>query len=1210
MCCQLSTVPRNIAIRGCNNMMDRDPIEASFQFSISGEPSLVSVEGHIRDLLGLEPDDFLQSRVSLFDRFHRGDIDAVTRLFGPAVKRHSSSMNLRIRHADGRIRCVRAQFEKLTAQNGPVMHVRLQDAKSLSHRLLQQSETLPQSVQLIENTEEPLFSKDCCHVFTAASANFNSNLSHELGGREVVGLTDYDFLAEEEADVYYRVEEQVLTQSAPSTGVQQVRRSSGTLGEIRFSEWPITSTSGAIVGIIARAENITSGIQPEEDLDESVEALRKSQEIALIGSYLFDPSTSTWVASKLLDRILGFAQIGRHSAAEWEGIVHPDDRDALLTHFNHEVLQSQTTLNCEYRIIRPNDGSVRWVHALGEIELDDHGQPLMRGTVQDITDRRFVETELRETQERLRLFIEHAPAALAMFDCEMRYLAVSQRWLEAFNMTGQDILGRWHYEIFPDLPERWREMHRRGLAGESMRNNEDRFEREDGSLRWSRWEILPWRNVAGKVGGIVVFVEDITASKQTEKRLQLAATVFQHAGEGIMVTDLNGTIVEVNESFTRITGYTREEVIGGSPRILNSGRQDNKLYQEMWQTVFEKGRWRGELWNRSKNGELFAASSTITTVLDAEQNPQYYVEMFLDVTPIKEQQRKLDQISLYDVLTALPRRELFTERLRHAMTLAKQRKHLLAVCYFDLDAFKAINDIHGRDAADALLVAVAGRMKQAVREGDMIARMGGDEFVAVLRDFGDEESASHAVLRLMEAAAQSFEFDGRTLTVTATAGVTFYPQPEEVDADQLIRQADVAMYEAKLSGKNRSHLYDPRRGYSLRGQQEEIDQIRQALLNQEFVLYYQPVVNMANGELIGAEALIRWQHPQHGLLLPGKFLPAIEDHDLMNELGTWVLATAMKQIAAWSSEGRQLRVSVNVSAKQLEQPDFIEGLRALLSQHPDTDPSLLELEVLETSALEDIARVSAIIGACRDLGIWVAIDDFGTGYSSLTYLKRLPATILKIDQSFIRGMLEDPDDLTILQGVMGLATAFRRTPIAEGVESVEQGMMLLRHGCLYGQGFGIARPMPAADLLEWSASWRPDPTWRSVVPVSSFDWPILVAQVEIERWNRDFRRLMAGERSTAPELDECRCRIGLWLDSERQGPRGESPMLQEIDRLHRRAHQLTRQAIDLKNSGRSREGEHHMQDVIRLRQEIRERLDRMILSREPAAQNPVSYNKG
>lgn len=610
--------------------------------------------------------------------------------------------------------------------------------------------------------------------------------------------------------------------------------------------------------------------------------------------------------------------------------------------------------------------------------------------------------------------------------------------------------------------------------------------------------------------------KEIAQRKRSDEQLRLAANVFTHAAEGIFVTDLQGHIVEVNNAFTHITGYPRDMVLGQNPRFMNSGHQDKAFYSAMWRSLIQTGHWQGEVWNRRRSGEVYAEMLTISTVLNVGGQPEHYVALFSDVSATKTYQKQLEHITHFDALTNLPNRALLSDRMRQAMAQAPRRDMMLAVAYIDLDGFKLINDQYGHEVGDQLLIAIAHRIKPVFREGDTLARLGGDEFAAVLVDLPNLADSVPMLTRLLDAVAQPTVIGELTLQTTASIGVTFFPQPEDVDADQLLRQADQAMYQAKLAGKNHFHVFDSEQDRFVRGHHEGLDRIRHALTHHEFRLYFQPKVNMRTGKVAGAEALIRWQHPERGLLAPGVFLPVIEDHPLSTEVGDWVIVTALSHMSEWGRKGLNIPVSVNISARQLQDPQFVSKLAAQLAAQPDVTPSNLELELLETSALEDVVRVSAIIDACKKLGVQFSLDDFGTGYSSLTYLKRLPVGLLKIDQSFVRDMLDDPDDLAILHGVIGLARAFGRRVIAEGVETVEHGEMLLQLGCDLAQGYGVARPMPAEQLLQWTCDWQPDRTWTGAEPVHSDLLPLLTLCVEQRAWLKAIRAFLADERDNPP----------------------------------------------------------------------------------------------
>jgi diguanylate cyclase (GGDEF)-like protein/PAS domain S-box-containing protein len=702
------------------------------------------------------------------------------------------------------------------------------------------------------------------------------------------------------------------------------------------------------------------------------------------------------------------------------------------------------------------------------------------GVIADITERKRVESKVLELNRDFVSFLDNSRDFIYFKDKDSRFRFASQALA---SITGhahwRDMTGKHDLEVFP--PETARIYQEEELPifrnGRPLLNKVDPYFDADGNKGWvntSKWPLL---DVLGNVEGLFGISRDITAQKLSEERLQLAASVFHNSREGITITATDGTIVDVNEAFTDITGYNREEVIGQNPRILSSGRHNQEHYTDMWQSLLQKGHWYGEIWNRRKSGEIYAEMLTISTVRDALGQPQNYVALFSDITTAKVHKEHLEHIAHYDALTGLPNRVLLADRLKQAMLQVQRRAQRLAVVYLDLDGFKMVNDAHGHEAGDQLLIALAGRMKGALREGDTLARIGGDEFVAVLVDLADATESMPMLNRLLLAASEPVVCEGQSLRVSASLGVTLYPQDGDMDADQLHRQADQAMYQAKVSGKNRYHFFDATHDRHVREHHESLAHIRRAISGAEFVLHYQPKVHMRSGRIVGAEALIRWQHPQRGLLEPALFLSVIEDNVLAVELDVWVLGTALGQMQAWQDAGMHMPVSINVGARLLQQHDFVQRLHAILRAHPGVDPAHVQLEVLETSALEDIGHVSRTMDECRQLGVTFALDDFGTGYSSLTYVKRLPVSLLKIDKSFVRDMLTDRDDMAILRAVTSLATAFQQDVIAEGVETLEHGLALMDLGCELAQGYFIARAMPAQDFVDWARTWQCDPAW-------------------------------------------------------------------------------------------------------------------------------------
>ncbi len=559
--------------------------------------------------------------------------------------------------------------------------------------------------------------------------------------------------------------------------------------------------------------------------------------------------------------------------------------------------------------------------------------------------------------------------------------------------------------------------------------------------------------------------------------LEQLATVFTHVREGVIITDPDGTIIDVNKAFCQISGYARDELIGQNPRLLKSGVHSPEFYSRMWQSLQSDGHWSGEIWNRHKNGKNLAVLLTISGVRDTTGATRHFVALHADISAQKEHQHQLEFIAHYDTLTGLPNRKLFDDRLHQAMVQSKRHQQPLAVVYIDLDGFKAINDNYGHDAGDHLLQAIGEQMKACLRESDTLARFGGDEFVAVLVDLADIHTSTPYIKRMLAAAAHPVAYQGHQLQVSSSIGVAFFTPADDSAADQLLRQADQAMYQAKMAGKNRYHIFDLTHDLALRDHNDNLAVIRRALKNNEFVLFYQPRVNMRSGEVVGMEALIRWQHPDRGFLAPKAFLPEVEKHPLDMAIGEWVLTQALNQIADWQALGFTLPISVNVTANHLQHIDFTARLQQLLAAHPNMIPGSLSLEVQLNCQPDKIPRLSTAIAACKNIGIDVTLDDFGSGCISLDYLHRLAARAIKIDRRFVHDTPNGGQEQTVLQGILALASAYQRQPIAAGVETIAQGEMLLDLLCELAQGYVIAEPMPATAIPGWLSNWKPDSSW-------------------------------------------------------------------------------------------------------------------------------------
>lgn len=565
--------------------------------------------------------------------------------------------------------------------------------------------------------------------------------------------------------------------------------------------------------------------------------------------------------------------------------------------------------------------------------------------------------------------------------------------------------------------------------------------------------------------------------QRREASLRLAASVFAYSHDGIVITDADNRIINVNYAFTRITGYQLEEVIGENPRILQSGRQSAEFYQAMWHCLLTDNHWDGEIWNRSKSGEVYAVLTSLSTVKDEQGNIHHFIGIFADITLLKNQQYNLERIAHFDVLTGVPNRVLLPDRIDQAIVHTKRFQNLMAVCYLDLDGFKPVNDMYGHETGDLLLIEVSRLIKECLRAGDTLARIGGDEFVLVLQDINESSECESVLARILAKVAEPIELSGHTVSVSVSLGFTLYPL-DSADAETLVRHADQAMYSAKKHGRNRFQLFDPQLDRLELEHGRALAYIETAFVNEEFVLYFQPKINMRQGTVLGAEALIRWKHPTRGILPPAEFLPEIAGTQLEVAVGKWVLKTALSYLQDWQQQGLELTISINISPSHLLQTNFVDELAQQLSAYPFVRPECLELEILETAALSDIHGVSKLMQECQKLGVNFALDDFGTGYSSLTYLKALPARILKIDKSFVLDILNDAEDLAIVKGIINLASTFGRDVIAEGVESIDHGLKLLELGCENAQGFVISRPIPAEVLPNWINNWQPIKAWQ------------------------------------------------------------------------------------------------------------------------------------
>ncbi|MDO8789157.1 MAG: EAL domain-containing protein [Sulfuritalea sp.] len=728
------------------------------------------------------------------------------------------------------------------------------------------------------------------------------------------------------------------------------------------------------------------------------------------------------------------------------------------------------------------DGSLIWVRLTGSLLNPDNPEEGYVWLYEDITRRHQAEEALRlsygELEQRvverttevsrqlhfMEQLIEAIPGPVFYKDRQGRYLGFNQRYLEFIGKPRSELIGATVYDIAPrDLADRYRAADEELFNSPGLQVYETQVQPASGERRDVLFHKATFANPDGSVGGIIGVMFDITERKRMEARMQQAATVFDSSAEGITVTAPDGSIIAVNRAFTEITGYSEQEVLGRNPRILQSDRQDKNFYREMWDTIGRSGRWQGELWNRRKDGSLVPEWLTISAVKDAAGKVMHYVGVFADITEIKRANELLNHQAHHDHLTGLPNRLLLEDRLRGALQRAQRDGAQVALLFVDLDRFKNINDSLGHHVGDRVLYEVAQRFRALTRASDTVARVGGDEFLIIVEGIHDSGMASRIADKILDDLRTNPVTLEQEFFVGASIGISLFPR-DGGDSATLIKHADAAMYRAKERGRNTHEFFsDELTQFSLDRFKMETA-LRRAIERDELIVYLQPQFSLKTGELLGAEALVRWQHPQQGLVVPARFIPLAEESGSIVALGEWVQRAACRHWAEWALAGLNPGVlSINVSGVEFRRGQIEDTVRKVL-EATRLPPELLELEITESAIMSQAEKSIRVLHGLRAMGISLAIDDFGTGYSSLAYLKRLPLNKLKIDQSFVFGLPGDAEDCAIVRAVIALGHSLQLKVIAEGVETEQQREFLIREACDEMQGYLRGNPMPVDEF--------------------------------------------------------------------------------------------------------------------------------------------------
>ena len=768
--------------------------------------------------------------------------------------------------------------------------------------------------------------------------------------------------------------------------------------------------------------------------------------------------------SDAIEDIVGYtaAQLMRGTTHSWVDLICPEDRRTHRRAVKQAVAEMRPYA-LEYRIVDAN-GTERWVAENGQPQTGSAGMVWVDGIIADISQRKHHEMRIEALLTEQSAILDNVMFGV-MFVRHRRIVSVNRRCEELFGYEHGGMAGSSTAIVFPtryDFEEAGERQYPALGAGGDF-SEERHYRRRDGSLFWALVSGCALDPLRPGEGSIWVYA-DISARKEAEEKLRLSATVLEHIADAVMVVDVEGVIVAVNPAFTQITGYTEAEAVGKHSSLTRSERHDEAFYQTMWDELIASGFWRGELWRRRKNGEIYLEWLTISAVRDTHALTTHYVGVCSDITQVKQAQEKLDHLAHHDPLTALPNRLLFHDRLQHALPRAARDREQLAILFIDLDRFKNVNDTLGHHIGDELLQQVAEQLSARLREGDTLARLGGDEFIVLLENVDGQYGATQVAEKLVSMFEQPFLVAGHELFVTCSVGVSLFPDDAQ-DLNMLIRNADVAMYQAKARGRNGYRFYAP----SMTG--EGIERLRletylrRSIEKNEIFLNYQPQVEIDTGRLIGVEALVRWNHPELGLIAPARFIPLAEDSGYINQLGKWVLDEACRQMMRWQAQGLHVpKMAVNLSVKQFERGSMA-GVVADILRETGLAPERLQLEVTE-SVIMNTGDALGYINDLHAIGVGLAIDDFGTGYSSLAYLKQLPVQTLKIDRSFIKDISTDVNDEAIAIAIIQLGKSMHLSVIAEGVETEEQAAFLLRHGCKLAQGYLYSRPVLAEDMLE------------------------------------------------------------------------------------------------------------------------------------------------
>jgi len=819
--------------------------------------------------------------------------------------------------------------------------------------------------------------------------------------------------------------------------------------------------------IFSVIRDITSRKQQEQALRESEERWKFALEGSGDGAWDWNPRTDQAVFSKRWKAMIGYAEDEfSDTGAAWMAHLHPEDRERVMSTVQNFFVESSPYYAVEFRM-RCKDGAYKWILARGMlVSRDEQGLPLrMTGTHTDLTDRKCTEQMMAEKTSLLAATLESTTDGILVVDGAGRISSYNQRFLELWRIPeavmqsgdeGRAITLVLEQLLDPDAFILKVQLLYQDKAAESF----DELAFNDGRFfeRYSR----PQR-IGAQIAGRVWSFRDITLRRQAEDSLKIAGMVYANSNEAILVVDADSRIIAINPAFTQTTGYTESDVLGKKSNMLSS-EQHGDLYRAMWQELNTTGRWQGEMWNRRKNGEVYAEQLSINTIFHPDGSVYRRIALFLDVTEKKQNEEIIWRQANFDTLTGLPNRRMLRDRLEQEIKKAQRSAAPLALLFIDLDRFKEINDTQGHHVGDELLIEAARRLESCVRDSDSIGRLGGDEFTVIVGELHSMSDVERLAKTIIGKLAEPYQLGDEWVSTSASIGIAVYPDDASQSA-QLLQYADQAMYAAKGKGGGRFSFFTSSLQEEAQSRMRLTGELSVALTSGQFRVYFQPIVELASNRIFKAEALLRWVHPQRGMVSPMSFIPLAEETGLIIPIGDWVFRESVNWAKRWkdiSIEGFQ--ISVNKSPTQFRSSDNADVIWPAHLRESGLTGRNICIEITEGLLLNGDDTTSRKLFSFRDAGIQVSIDDFGTGYSSLSYLKKFDIDYLKIDQSFVRNMVSDPADLALCEAIVVMAHKLGLKVIAEGVETREQCDLLIQTGCDFAQGYLFARPMPGEEL--------------------------------------------------------------------------------------------------------------------------------------------------